>query len=66
VVTVAAFSTPEIAINPSELAETLRKCIAAHPLIEVRCNRTIVGAEEERDGIRVLTNGQDEPLPGPL
>ena len=25
----------------------------------MRCNRTVVGAEEERDGIRVLSEGQD-------
>ena len=55
----AAFSTPEIAINPLTLARTVGECIAAHPLIEVRCNRTIVGAEEERDGICVLSEGQD-------
>ena len=60
-IALAAFSTPEIAINPLALARTLRECIAAHPLIEVRCSRTVVGAEEERDGIRVLSNGQDGP-----
>jgi glycine/D-amino acid oxidase-like deaminating enzyme len=58
-IALAVFSTPEIAINPSALAQTLRECIAAHPLIEVRCNRTIVGAKEESDGICVLSNGQD-------
>ena len=61
VIALAAFSTPEIAINPLALAGTMRECIAAHPLIEVRCNRTIVGAEAERDGVRVLSNGQDGP-----
>src|SRR6266446_5157165 len=35
-IALAAFSTPEIAINPSALARTVRECIAAHPLIEVR------------------------------
>ena len=60
-IALAAFSTPEIAINPLALARTLRECIAAHPLIEVRCSRTVVGAEEERDGIRVLSEGQDGP-----
>ena len=28
------------------------------PTIQVRCNRTIVGAEEERDGICVLSEGR--------
>lgn len=58
-IALAVFSTPEIAINPSALAHTLRECIAAHPLIEARCNRTIVGAKEETDGIYVMSNGQD-------
>jgi glycine/D-amino acid oxidase-like deaminating enzyme len=60
-IALAAFSTPEIAINPQALARALRGCIAAHPLIEARCGRFIVGAEEERDGIHVLSNGQDGP-----
>jgi glycine/D-amino acid oxidase-like deaminating enzyme len=53
------FSTPEIAINPSALAQTVRECIAAHPRIEVRCSRTIVRAEQERSGIGVLSDGTD-------
>jgi glycine/D-amino acid oxidase-like deaminating enzyme len=60
-IALAVFSTPEIAINPSVLAQTLRECIAAHPLIKVRCNRTIVRAEEKRSGICVLSNGKDGP-----
>jgi glycine/D-amino acid oxidase-like deaminating enzyme len=60
-IALAVFSTPEIAINPSALAQTFQDCIAAHPLIEVRCSRTIVRAEEERNGIRVLSNGNDRP-----
>jgi hypothetical protein len=56
---VAVFSTPEIAINPTELAQQVRECIACLPRIEVRCNRTIIGAVEEHDGIRVLNEGQD-------
>jgi glycine/D-amino acid oxidase-like deaminating enzyme len=58
-IALAVFSTPEIAINPSALAQTLRDCIAAHPLIEVRCSRTIIRAEQERNGIRILSNGKD-------
>ena len=60
-IAVAVLSTPEIAINPLALAETMRECIAAHPRIEVRCNRTIVRAEE-CNGIRVLSNGKDGPF----
>jgi glycine/D-amino acid oxidase-like deaminating enzyme len=58
-IALAVFSTPEIAINPSALAQLLRECIAAHPLIEVRCNRTIVGAKEETDGICVVSDGRE-------
>jgi glycine/D-amino acid oxidase-like deaminating enzyme len=58
-IALAVFSTPEIAINPLALAQTMRACIAAHPLIEVRCSRTIVRAEEERNGIGVSSEGKD-------
>jgi glycine/D-amino acid oxidase-like deaminating enzyme len=60
-IALAAFSTAEIAINPIALARILRECIAAHPRIEVRCGRTVVGVGEERDGMRVLSEGQDGP-----
>src|SRR5262245_49347419 len=57
--TLAAVSTPEVAINPIALAQILREYIAAHPLIEVRCGRTVLGAEVERDRVRVLSHGRD-------
>jgi hypothetical protein len=60
-IALAVFCTPEIAINPSVLAQTLRECIAAHPLIKVRCNRTIVRAEEERNRVCILSDGKDGP-----
>ncbi len=60
-IALAAFYTPEVAINPLALAQTLRERIGAHPLIEVRCSRRVVGAEEDRDGIHVLSKGQDGP-----
>jgi glycine/D-amino acid oxidase-like deaminating enzyme len=55
----AAISTPEIAINPVALARTVGECITAHPLIDVRCSRSVLGAEMERDRIAVLSEGQD-------
>ncbi len=58
-IALAAVATPEIAINPIALAQTLRKSIAAHPFIEVRCRCTVVGAKEEREGIHVLSEGQN-------
>jgi glycine/D-amino acid oxidase-like deaminating enzyme len=58
-IALAVVSTPEIAINPPALARAIQECIAAHPLIEVRCGRTVVGAEIERNTICVLSEGQD-------
>jgi glycine/D-amino acid oxidase-like deaminating enzyme len=58
-IALAVFSTPEIAINPTALAQTLQERIVSHPLIEVRCNRKIVGATVEADGICVASNGRE-------
>ena len=33
--------------------------MALHPKIEIRCNRDVVGAEQERLAIRVVSNGPD-------
>src|SRR6516225_11041226 len=41
-IALAAISTPEIAINPVVLAQIVRERIAAHPLIEACCGRTVV------------------------
>ena len=60
-IALAAISTPEIAINPIVMAGIVRECITTHPLIEVRCNRTVVGAKEEPDGIHILSQGQNGP-----
>ena len=45
--TIAAVSTPEVAINPTALAESLRDAIAAQPLIEARCASQVTGLREE-------------------
>jgi glycine/D-amino acid oxidase-like deaminating enzyme len=60
-IALAVFSTPEIAIDPLALAHTMQECIAAQPLIEVRCSRTVVRADEQRNGIRILSTGKDGP-----
>jgi hypothetical protein len=57
-IALAAISTPEIAINPVALAYKINECVTAHPLIEVRCGRTIVGAKEEHHGMEVHSEGQ--------
>ncbi|HEX2476042.1 MAG TPA: FAD-dependent oxidoreductase, partial [Lacipirellulaceae bacterium] len=51
---VDAYETAEVAINPQVLAEALRQCISAHPLIETRLGCEIVDAVEEANHIRVL------------
>jgi hypothetical protein len=56
-IALAAIPTPEIAINPTALAESMRACIAAHPLIEVRCQHTVTGVAEDGNSIRVLSEG---------
>lgn len=60
-IVLAAVSTPEVAINPVALARSFRECITAHPRIEVRCGRTVLGAEIDGDRIRILSDGQDGP-----
>ena len=57
-IALAAISTPEIAINPVALAQKINECVTAHPLIEVRCGRTIVGGKEQRHGMEVHSDGQ--------
>src|SRR4029079_7595390 len=41
-IVLSAVSTPEIAINPISLAKTINARITADPLIEVRCNHTVI------------------------
>jgi glycine/D-amino acid oxidase-like deaminating enzyme len=60
-IVLAAVSTPEVAINPVALARSVRECITAHPRIEVRCGRTVLGAEIDGDRICLLSDGQDGP-----
>jgi glycine/D-amino acid oxidase-like deaminating enzyme len=54
-IALAAVTTPEIAINPVALAQTIGDCVAAHPFIEVRCNHTVIGAKQVCGTITVLT-----------
>jgi glycine/D-amino acid oxidase-like deaminating enzyme len=58
---VAAFETPELAINPVELALAVRECIAGNPNIEVRLGHTVVSAHDESEQVRVHTQqgGED-------
>jgi glycine/D-amino acid oxidase-like deaminating enzyme len=55
----AVWDTPEVAVNPVELARALRTSIAAHPRIEVRLCRHVRGAENGGDAIGVTSDGPD-------
>lgn len=58
---VAAFDTPEVAINPVELAGALSAYIAAHPRIEVRLGRTVKSVAIEGEKVRTHSDGNDGP-----
>jgi glycine/D-amino acid oxidase-like deaminating enzyme len=60
-IALAAFDTPEVAIDPTHLAKSLRQCIAANPRIEVRYNSVVVGAEATRSGVVVVSEGAAGP-----
>src|SRR5258705_12273683 len=45
-VALATFATPEVAIDPVALAETLRDRIAADPQIDVRLNHEVLSVED--------------------
>lgn len=46
-----AYETIEVAINPLVVAEAIRQCISAHPLIELRLGCDVIDAAEEPGGI---------------
>ena len=60
-IALAAFGSPEIAIDPVDLASRLRAFMAAHPKIEIRCNRNVVAAEQEDQAILVVSDGPEGP-----
>ncbi len=51
----AVFDTPEVAIDPIELASRLRAAVVAHPRIEMRLEHEVESASENRDGVTVAT-----------
>ena len=53
--------TPEVAINPVELAGAVRAAIAAHPRIEVHLGRHVRGAESDGHGVRVTETERTAP-----
>ncbi|MGH6727986.1 MAG: FAD-dependent oxidoreductase [Pseudolabrys sp.] len=55
----AAFETPEVAIDPEALAVELRACIAGHPRIEVRFGQRVLRAARDEHGISVVSERAD-------
>jgi glycine/D-amino acid oxidase-like deaminating enzyme len=55
----AVFDTPEVAINPVELAEAVRARIASDPAIETLLGLTVKGADFDGDGIIIEVAGAE-------
>jgi glycine/D-amino acid oxidase-like deaminating enzyme len=55
----AAFSTPELAVEPVSLAAAVRERVAATPGIDVRLRRNVVAVSEEGGRLTVLSEGED-------
>ena len=51
----AVFETPEVSIDPDELAIQIRTCISDHPQIEVRLGQHVLRAEGDENGIRITS-----------
>src|SRR5690242_13185158 len=58
-VALQVFETPEVAINPEELACELRSCVSKHPRIEVRLGHRVLRADRQRGKIRVSTHSPE-------
>jgi glycine/D-amino acid oxidase-like deaminating enzyme len=56
---VAAFDTPELAINPVGLGVALRAYVSTHPRIELRLGQTVTGADCEGEKVSIQCDGED-------
>jgi len=56
---VAAFHTPEIAIDTAAVATLMRRRIEEDPRIRVRTNRIVTAVEDDDAGLRVRSTGTD-------
>jgi hypothetical protein len=61
-IAIAAFDTPERAIDPVELAGSLRAAVEAHPRIEVRLGRMVEAASDEDGKILIASTGKEGPV----
>ncbi len=58
-IALAAFDSPEVAIDSTRLADDVRRAIAAHPRIEIRCARDVRRVECQEHNVHVVTDGPD-------
>jgi hypothetical protein len=56
---VAAFNTPEVAINPVQLAGAVERCILDHPRIEVHLGRNVLGVKADGRAVRVMSRDRE-------
>jgi glycine/D-amino acid oxidase-like deaminating enzyme len=57
-VAVAAFDTPEVAIDPTALAEAIRNRVRAERRIDIRLRHNVISVED-RDGLEVVLEAPD-------
>jgi glycine/D-amino acid oxidase-like deaminating enzyme len=57
----AAFDTPEIAIDPFILGQAVPECVKATPGIETRLQRTVSAVEDHGAALRVVSDGPEGP-----
>ena len=55
----AAFDTPEVAIDPVVLGAAVRERVAATPAIEMRMQRNVCAVEDHGAGLRVVSDGPE-------
>lgn len=60
-IAVAAFTSPEVALEPLQLAEEVRKRVADDPRVELRLGRLVTGVARADDGILIASEGSDGP-----
>jgi hypothetical protein len=55
----AAFNTPEVAINPVQLAGAVERCILDNPRIEVQLGRDVLGVKFDGSAVRVTSRDSE-------
>jgi hypothetical protein len=58
-VAVKVFDSPEVAVNPAELASAIGSCVLAAPRIELRLNTYVHATRADPQGLQVTSEGQE-------